>query len=103
MLCLPSAYEGFGRPYVEAMAAGTAVVASPNPGARDVLDGGRFGVIAEDGRIADALVDLIRDSAKRAGLERAGLERARAYDWPIVAGAYEALYERVLERRHASA
>ena len=29
VMCLPSAYEGFGRPYIEAMAAGTAVVASP--------------------------------------------------------------------------
>jgi glycosyltransferase involved in cell wall biosynthesis len=103
ILCLPSAYEGFGRPYVEAMAAGTAVVASPNPGARDVLDDGRFGVIAEDVRVADALVDLIRDPAKRAGLERAGLERARRYDWTTVADAYEALYERVIGERRASA
>ena len=33
----PSVYEGFGLPYLEAMACGTAVVASPNPGSRELL------------------------------------------------------------------
>ena len=31
VFCLPSSYEGFGVPYIEAMASGTAVVATPNP------------------------------------------------------------------------
>ena len=33
----PSTYEGFGLPYLEAMACGTPVVASENPGSVDVL------------------------------------------------------------------
>ena len=33
----PSTYEGFGLPYLEAMACGTPVVASANPGSVDVL------------------------------------------------------------------
>ena len=47
IFCLPSSYEGFGRPYVEAMAAGTPVVATPNPGAMEVLENGRFGLIQQ--------------------------------------------------------
>jgi phosphatidylinositol alpha-mannosyltransferase len=44
VFCLPSSYEGFGVPYIEAMACGTPVVATPNPGALQVLDGGRYGL-----------------------------------------------------------
>lgn len=99
MLCLPSTYEGFGRPYVEAMAAGTAVVASPNPGARDVLAHGRFGVIADDGALGGAIVELIGDPARRRSLETGGLARAAEYDWSVVAAAYERAYERVMEGR----
>ena len=99
VMCLPSTYEGFGRPYVEAMAAGTAVVASRNPGAIDVLDGGRYGVIADDERLPQALIDLLENGEKRRTLEQAGLARARQYDWPAVVDAYERLYARVLNGR----
>jgi glycosyltransferase involved in cell wall biosynthesis len=99
VMCLPSAYEGFGRPYVEAMAAGTAVVASRNPGALDVLDGGRFGVIAGDDELPGALVALLTDGERRRALERAGLDRAARYDWANVIDAYEALYARVMTGR----
>ena len=39
----PSTYEGFGLPYLEAMACGTPVVASENPGSLDVLGGSAVG------------------------------------------------------------
>ena len=96
VMCLPSSYEGFGRPYVEAMAAGTAVAATPNPGAIEVLEGGRFGVIADDEKLPAALLELIARDTRRQALELAGLDRARRYDWSAVVDAYEALYARVL-------
>lgn len=99
VMCLPSAYEGFGRPYAEALAAGTAVVATPNPGARDVLDGGRFGMIAGDDALADAVVALLTEPERRHAFEAAGIGRARMFDWGVVARAYEQVYERVLEGR----
>ncbi len=37
VFALPSTYEGFGLPYLEAMASGTPVVATPNPGASELL------------------------------------------------------------------
>jgi glycosyltransferase involved in cell wall biosynthesis len=92
VLCLPSAYEGFGRPYAEAMAAGTVAAATPNPGATDVLDDGRAGLIAMDSTLADALVGLLRDSGKRARFIAAGRTRAQQYAWPRVAEAYERMY-----------
>lgn len=92
IFCLPSAYEGFGRPYVEAMAAGAAVVATANPGACDVLDGGRYGMIARDEELGSALTRLLGDASLRDAYATRGRERARQYDWDIVARRYDALY-----------
>lgn len=92
VMCLPSAYEGFGRPYAEAMAAGTVAAATSNPGADDVLDGGRAGVLADDATLADALVAVLSDASARERFVAVGRERAAHYAWPRVAEAYERAY-----------
>ena len=86
-----STYEGFGLPYVEAMACGTAVLATPNPGSREVLDDGRAGRLVEDGLFADTLLSLLRDPAAREDLARRGLARSRTYDLERTIDAYERL------------
>lgn len=99
VMCLPSAYEGFGRPYAEAMAAGTVAAGTPNPGANDVLDAGRAGVLAPDAALADALVAILGDAAARQRFIAVGRERVQQYAWPRVAEAYERVYA---EARQAS-
>ncbi len=99
VMCLPSSYEGFGRPYAEAMAAGTAVVATPNPGAREVLVDGQFGVMAGDDELGAALCRVLGDRELRDEYGRRGLGRAREYAWDRVAAQYEALYDTALARR----
>jgi glycosyltransferase involved in cell wall biosynthesis len=96
VFCLPSSYEGFGLPYVEAMAAGCPVVATSNPGAAEVLAGGRYGRIVPPERIGASLVELLRDPAKRDELSARGRTHAQEYDWEVVCRAYEAVYESVL-------
>ncbi len=98
VFCLPSTYEGFGVPYIEALAAGTPVVASPNVGAREVLDEGRFGVLADDALLGAELIALLRDPDRRDRLAVAGEERAQDYAWPIVVKQYETIYRELLER-----
>lgn len=93
VFCLPSTYEGFGVPYIEAMASGTAVVASPNVGAREVLDGGRFGVLADDQSLGEQLNALLGSEDARRCLAEQGLTRAREYSWNTVTAMYERLYE----------
>lgn len=93
VMCLPSAYEGFGRPYAEAMAAGTVAAATPNPGADDVLDHGRAGVLATDAELGAALSRVLTDADARAKFIGIGRTRAGRYDWAAVAAQYEALYE----------
>lgn len=87
----PSSYEGFGLPYVEAMASGIPVVATPNPGSIEVLDDGRCGVLADDGHFADEVVRLLLDANARHALAEAGLQRARHYSLDRTVEAYEQL------------
>lgn len=93
VMCLPSAYEGFGRPYAEAMAAGTVAAATPNPGAIDVLDHGRAGVLSADRALGAALAGVLGDADRRARFADAGRARAARYDWALVAAQYESIYE----------
>lgn len=101
VMCLPSAYEGFGRPYAEAMAAGTVAAATPNPGADEVLDHGRAGVIAKDDALGRALAGVLTDAHARDRFIAIGRQRAQSYAWPRVAEAYERMYD-VARHAHGS-
>lgn len=92
VFCLPSTYEGFGVPYIEAMASGAPVVASPNPGANEVLGRGQYGKVAPDGQLGDALVEVLENAGLRKLMREAGLQRAQDFSWPRICGLYEAVY-----------
>ena len=91
----PSTYEGFGLPYLEALASGTPVVATSNPGSLEVLDGGRYGLLPADVEFGAALAGLLSDEAERARLAALGLERARLYTLAAMADGYEDLLAEV--------
>ena len=99
VFCLPSTYEGFGVPYVEALASGTAVVASENAGAREVLQNGAFGTLAGDADIGEAICRLLGDDDARRAQQERGLVRAQDFAWERVAARYERLYAE-LSRTH---
>ncbi len=107
VFCLPSEYEGFGIPYIEAMSHGAAVVATANPGARYVLEEGRSGITVTDGELGGALVNVLTDEALRQRLVEAGARRAREFSWDSSLDAHAQAYETAIsawrERRGRAA
>jgi starch synthase len=92
----PSVYEPLGIVNLEAMACGTAVVASRVGGIPEVVDGGVTGLLVppdDPASLADALNALARDPMRAVAYGHAGRERAVAeFSWPTVAAATAALY-----------
>jgi len=87
--------ESFGVVLLEAMAAGSAVVASDLSPFQTVAAGAaRFFPVGDSAALAGALIDLLKTPEERARLAAAGHERAARYDWSIVGTAYRELYSR---------
>jgi phosphatidylinositol alpha-mannosyltransferase len=92
--------ESFGMILTEAMAAGTAVVASDLDAFRRVLDGGRAGQLFPTGDAAAlerVAADLLDDPARRAALAARGREVVAGFDWPVVAQRVLEVYEAAIE------
>jgi len=102
VFCLPSSYEGFGVPYIEAMASGTPVIATPNVGALEVTASGKFGVICEASCLGDRLVQILNDQDQRDRFAQLGLERAAIFSFDRIASLYDELYEELCNRRSQS-
>jgi glycosyltransferase involved in cell wall biosynthesis len=101
VFCLPSSYEGFGIPYVEAMAAGCPVIATRNPGAVEVTRNGRDGVLTDETNLGVTLVKMLVSSTDRAQFAEAGSRRAQDFGIHRVAETYEDLYRRLQPRAAA--
>ena len=90
--------ESFGIILLEAMAAGTPVVASDIEAFQRVLDEGRSGVHfrSEDSDdLAETLIGLLSDPGRRDALRASGLVRAAEFDWSSVARRVVEVYRSV--------
>ncbi|CAJ60783.1 MULTISPECIES: glycosyltransferase family 4 protein [Frankia] len=104
--CAPNTgQESFGIVLLEAMAAGTAVVASDIDAFRRVLDDGRAGRLFDVGdpaQLAATLADVLTDPVGAAGLIRRGRKVVETYDWRTIAERIVGVYEMVSGDRRVS-
>lgn len=99
--CVPSLYEGFSLPAVEAMSCGTPLVATRAGAIPEVVGTDEQAALLvpprDSGRLAQAIGRLLDDAGLRVELGSGGRRRAEEnYSWAAVAAKTAAHYETVL-------
>ena len=95
--------ESFGIVLVEAMAAGTAVIASDLTSFSDVLGAGRYGALFrnEDSQdLARTIIETLTDTAAADARRAAAREVVGRYDWATVTDAVLDVYDMALSTAH---
>ena len=99
VLTMPSFYEGFGLPALEAMACGTPVVVAERASLPEVV--GEAGLLVnpdDPGNIAQALARVLTEEPLRVQMRELGLAQAARFTWEETARQTLAIYRRVLAR-----
>jgi phosphatidylinositol alpha-mannosyltransferase len=97
--------ESFGIVLLEAMAAGTPIVASDIHGYKGVVRRGREGLLVpprQPRELAVAIDQLLRDPARRAEMGESGRARAAEFSWARVTTKVDDYYGFVIRRLAAS-
>lgn len=100
---VPSLYEGFSLPAIEAMASGTALVATTGGALPEVVgpdgESARLVPPGDTGALAAAIADLLDDPAKRRSIREGGRDRAlERFTWAAAAEATVECYREAMAR-----
>lgn len=101
ILLFPSLYEGFGMVFLEAMASGMAVIASPTGGVPDIIRHNENGYVVPAGdpeALASAVEELLKHPEKRESLGLSARLTARQLTWERIADRTLDCYRTVARR-----
>ncbi len=97
LFVFPSAYEGFGIPILEAMAAGRPMVLSDIPVFREITqDSGIYFPHDDVGSMANAIENVLSSSSERTRLVKYGNTRVQAFSFHSLAAQVEGLYRSLI-------
>jgi glycosyltransferase involved in cell wall biosynthesis len=98
-VAMPSLFEGFGMPLIEAFSHGKPVLAAGNSSMPEVVgDGGVLIDPLDIGSIASGLGALLDDQT-RAGFAASASDRATLYDWDNSAATLARIFTRLVEEK----
>ena len=97
---MPSLYEGFGLPIIEAMACGVPVVTSNTSSLPEVAGGAAILVNPYDiSAIADAISFALKDNYGRKEMIEKGLKNAKRFSWKESAQKVLETFENVCQSK----
>jgi len=93
LLVMPSMYEGFGFPVLEAMATGTPVVASNVSSLPEIArDAAALVPPGDEQALAEGIHSLLNSNSRREQLRLRGLEQSKKFSWQRTAQETAAVY-----------
>jgi glycosyltransferase involved in cell wall biosynthesis len=95
-LIFPSLFEGFGMPLVEAMQQGCPIVCGQNSCLPEIVaDSALFTDVTSPNSIAEAILNITRDSKLRSNLQKSGIQNLRRFNRRNLAEKTRAIYASV--------
>ncbi len=96
---MPSLYEGFGLPLLEAMACGAPCIAANRSSLPEVVGDAAYLCEPDVESIANALATVLHDGEQRHQLRLAGPNRAKQFTWRRTAELTATCYRKALDDR----
>lgn len=95
--CMPSSYEGFGVPAIEAMACNTVVCSVKNAASNEIIKNKVNGIVSTPQQLSKALISILQDDSLKEDIAIEGLNTFSNY-FTInkTADSYEKLYNSIV-------